>query len=171
MNDIEKQYDTSENKTRILIVGDRSLVRQGLIQLINQKSDLEVCGEADNANQALEAIKKQGFDLIIVDISLNSVTGIQHTEKIRLRCPTLPILIVCMDNELLYAKRAFRTKASGYEISQEATEQIITAIHYAQSLLRSSVFGFTVSVRIERSSNNGSGKLESTTFKTSAGTK
>ena len=171
MNDIEVQCDLTENKTRVLVVSDHSIVRHGLIHLVNREFDIGVCAGAENTNQALEAIEKQRFELVIVDISPNSITGVQVIEGIRLGYPNLPILTVCIDNELFSAKQAFRIKTDHPVINQKATKQIITAIHYAQSLLRSSVFEFTVSVRIERSSNNGCGKLESTDCKISAGTK
>lgn len=123
-----KKQRNSRKKAKILIVDDHSLVRKGLIELINQEPDLVVSAEAKNAEQALEAIEKQEVDLAIVDISLEGTNGIELTEKIKSRYPHLPVLILTMHNEPIYAKRAFKAGARGYVTKQEVAETIITAI-------------------------------------------
>ena len=128
MNQKKKHQKNNEKKTKILIVDDHSIVRKGLMRLINEESDLVVCAEAENAPQALEAIEKQHIDLAIVDISLDGTNGIQLTEKIKSQRPQLPVLILTMHDESLYAKRAFQAGAEGYITKQEAAETIITAI-------------------------------------------
>ncbi len=128
MNKKKEQHKKSENKTRILVVDDHAVVRQGLTLLINQEPDLIVSAEAENAEQALEAIEKQQVDLAIVDISLEGMNGIQLTEKIKSKHLHLPVLILTMHDEALYAKRAFRAGAEGYITKHEAAETIITAI-------------------------------------------
>ena len=151
MNKKKEHHNRSESKSRILVVDDHAVVRQGLTRLINRESDLEVCAEAEEANQALDAIEKQQFDFAMVDISPGSTANIQLTETIKLRCPDLPVLIVSMHNEALYSKgTSFQQEPRDVE-NQHVIEQIIEAIRYVQSLLRSRVFGFTVSVKIERS--------------------
>lgn len=115
-------------KIKILIVDDHSIVRKGLIQLINQEPDLVVCAEAENAERALEAIEQQQVDLAIVDISLDGMNGVQLTQKIKTQHPHLPVLILTMHAEPSYAKRAFQAGARGYLTKQEAAETIITAI-------------------------------------------
>ncbi|MBA7711071.1 Transcriptional regulatory protein DegU [subsurface metagenome] len=127
MNKKKKQKNNGK-KAKILIVDDHSIVRKGLIQLINEEPDLVVCAEAENAAQALEAIEKKQIDLAIVDISLEGTNGIQLTEKIKYQRPQLPVLILTMHDEALYAKRAFQAGAGGYITKQEAAETIITAI-------------------------------------------
>lgn len=122
------QHDNNNSKISILIVDDHSIVRRGLIQLINQEPDLRVCGEAENAAQALEIIEKQQVDLAIVDISLNGTNGIQLTEKIKSMRPNLPVLILTMHDEVVYAKRALRAGVEGYVTKSEAAEKIVTAI-------------------------------------------
>ena len=125
----EKQEpDNCNNKVKILIVDDHSIVRKGLIQLINQEPDLSVCGEAESAMEALAAIKERSFDMAVVDISLNNINGIQLTEKIHLLCPNLPVLILTMHNEGVYIERALRAGAAGYVTKNEAAEKIVTAI-------------------------------------------
>lgn len=128
MADKNEQQREDEHRTRILIVDDHPIVRRGLVQLINQESDLVVCAEAEDANQALQAIEKQQVDLAIVDISLDGTDGIQLTEKIKLKYPRLPVLILTMHDELHHAQRALRAGARGYITKHEAAETIITAI-------------------------------------------
>lgn len=124
----KQQQGNSNSKVKILIVDDHSIVRRGLIQLINQEPDLSVYGEAESAMEALVAIKERSFDLAVVDISLNDINGIQLTEKIHLLCPNLPVLILTMHNEGVYIERALRAGAAGYVTKNEAAEKIVTAI-------------------------------------------
>ncbi len=128
----EKQ-EKSENKTRILVVDDHPVVRQGLIQLINHESDLVVFAEAENAAQALEVLEKESVDIAVVDISLNGTNGIQLTEKIKSKYLDLPVLILTIHDEALYAKRALEAGAKGYVNKREAAETIITAIRLVLS--------------------------------------
>jgi DNA-binding NarL/FixJ family response regulator len=115
-------------KSRILIVDDHTVVRQGLILLINQEPDLVVCAEAENATEALKIIEEQPVDLAIVDISLDGTNGIQLTERIKSQCPTMPVLVLTMHDEALYVKRAFQAGAKGYVTKHEAADTIIAAI-------------------------------------------
>lgn len=147
----KRQPESTRNKATALIVDGHPMIRQLLIRLVNQELDLEVCAEAEDANQALDAIEKQQFDFAVVDISEGSRANIQLAETIKLQRPGLPILILSMHNETLYSKgTSFRQGPRDVE-NQDVIEQIIEAIRYVQSLLRSRVFGFTVSVKIERS--------------------
>lgn len=146
---MKKLHTTSKNKTRILIVNGHPAVRQGLVQLINQEADLRVCVEAKSANQALDAVKKQQIDMAIVDISLEKTNSVHAAEKIRLRCPNLPVLILSMHDEILYAQSTLESEAGEYIVNQEATKKIIKAVRYIQTLLRCQVFGFTVLVKVE----------------------
>jgi DNA-binding NarL/FixJ family response regulator len=122
----KEQHGTG--KSRILIVDDHTVVRQGLMLLINQEPDLVVCAEAENATEALKIIEEQKVDLAIVDISLNGTNGIQLTERIKSQYPTLPVLVLTMHDEALYVKRAFQAGAKGYVTKHEAADTIITAI-------------------------------------------
>jgi DNA-binding NarL/FixJ family response regulator len=147
MNDKEEPYTTSGNKIRIMIVDGRPTVCQGLMQFINEQSGIGFCIGTENANQVLDAIRKQQVDLAIVDISLKNTNGVQLAEKIKLQCPNLPVLKLKMHDEALFAKRGTRAGAREYVISNEATEQIIKAVRYIQSLLRSQIFGFSILVK------------------------
>jgi DNA-binding NarL/FixJ family response regulator len=127
------QKDISKNKTRILVVDDHSIVRQGLIKLIEAECDIKVCAEAENAKQALEAMRKEQFDLAIVDISLEGTNGLELTEIMKSRYPNIIVLIISMHDGLLYAQRALQAGAAGYVAKYEAAEKIITAIRQVLS--------------------------------------
>jgi len=115
-------------KSRILIVDDHTVVRQGLILLINQEPDLVVCAEAENAAEALKVVEEKQVDLAIIDISLDGTNGIQLTERIKSQYPNMPVLVLTMHDEALYVKRAFQAGAKGYVTKHEAADTIITAI-------------------------------------------
>lgn len=119
----------NSKKRKIFIVDDHPLLRRGLIQLINQEQELVACGEADNAYKAMEAIKGLIPDLAIVDISLQGPNGIELIKDIKTYYPKLPILVLSMHDESLYAERALRAGAKGYIMKQEATEKVIKAIY------------------------------------------
>lgn len=119
---------TKKAKTRVLIVDDHPIVRQGLAQLINQESDLMVCGESESAHHAIDAIGVLKPDIAIVDISLGGTSGIELVKNIKVRYPKLLILVHSMHDETLYAERLLRAGASGYIMKQEATERVLTAI-------------------------------------------
>ncbi|MHC4574137.1 MAG: response regulator [Planctomycetota bacterium] len=125
----DEQHSHSESEVRVLIVDDHPIVRQGLIQLINQERGLVVCADVEDADQALEVLRKAQVDLAIVDISLAGMNGVQLTEKIKSEYPHLPVLIVTMHDELDYLERALRAGARGYVTKTEAAETIIAAIN------------------------------------------
>jgi len=125
---IRKQAVTANQKNRIFIVDDHPIVRKGLAQLINQEEDLVICGEADNAEAALEALKKVKPDLAIVDISLRGIDGFELTRLIRARFDNIPVLVISMHDEALFAERALRVGARGYIMKQEAIEKMMEAI-------------------------------------------
>ncbi len=122
------QFDKNQNKINILVVDDHPILRQGLRQLINHEPDLVVCAEAENAEHALVEIERHDVDLAIVDISIIGTDGVQLTGQIKMRHPQIPVLILTMHDELLYAKRAFRAGAEGYVEKRGAAETIIIAI-------------------------------------------
>ena len=133
MNEKKEQHKKSKSKTRILIVDDHPVVRKGLTLLINSESDLMVCAEAENAAQALEVLEEESIDIAVVDISLNGINGIQLTEKIKSKYPDLPVLILTIHDEAVYAKRALEAGAKGYVNKREAAETVIAAIRLVLS--------------------------------------
>ena len=120
--------NSSHRKSRILIVDDHPLFRHGIADLINAESDLEVCGEAENAPAALEGIRHLAPDLVTVDISLRGTNGIELLKSIKAEHPGLPLLVLSMHDESLYALRALRAGARGYIMKQEALDRVMSAI-------------------------------------------
>ena len=116
------------SKTKILLVDDHPLLRQGLKVLIEQNSRYEVCGEADSAPRALELAAKLSPNLAIVDITLKSTDGIELTKGLRAQVPDMPILVVSMHDEDVYAERVLRAGAMGYLMKHEAAEKVMAAI-------------------------------------------
>jgi DNA-binding NarL/FixJ family response regulator len=114
--------------SRIFVVDDHPIVRQGLALLINREPDLAVCGEAEEACSALQRIAELKPNLIVVDVSLNGPDGLDLLKDIRARDPNLPVLILSMLDESLYAERALRAGANGYIMKQEATDRVLVAI-------------------------------------------
>lgn len=115
-------------KRRIFLVDDHPITRQGVVVLINQEPDLEVCGEADSAPKAFDLLQKSNADLAVVDISLKTTSGIELTKNLKVLLPDLPVLIMSMHDESLYAERALRAGAKGYVMKQEASDNILVAI-------------------------------------------
>lgn len=120
----------SENGVRrtVLVVDDHPLLRQGLAMLINQQKDLRVCGEAEDVHTALQVITDKRPDIVIVDISLKGPDGLELLKNIRTTDPDLPVLILSMHDEAIYAERALRARANGYIMKQEATEMVLVAV-------------------------------------------
>src|SRR5579883_2258533 len=99
---------------RVLIVDDHPMMRQGLAQLIDNEPDLKVCAQADTAGQALDVAVGQKLDLVLLDISLPDKNGLELIKDVHSVKPELPILIVSMHDEALYAERVLRAGARGY---------------------------------------------------------
>ena len=120
--------DSPEAK-RIVIVDDHPLFRKGLQELIHSDDSFAVCGEASNASEAMEVIRKLHPDLAIVDLSLPGANGIELIKNIRAEYPKLPILVLSMHDESLYALRAMRAGADGYVMKHEAMANVVQAVH------------------------------------------
>jgi DNA-binding NarL/FixJ family response regulator len=115
-------------KKTVFVVDDHPLLRQGLALLINREQDLMVCGEAEEAQAAMRAIATKKPDILIADISLNGPDGLDLLKNLRTLYPDLPVLILSMHDESIYAERALRARANGYIMKQEATEKVLVAI-------------------------------------------
>ena len=122
------QNEVENRRAGILLVDDHPIVIEGLTQLINQQQDLIVWGEASDSLGALKAIETLKPNLAIVDISLKNGSGLDLIKSLQQRFPKLPILVLSMHDESLYAERVLRAGARGYITKQEATEKLITAI-------------------------------------------
>ncbi len=113
---------------RVFVVEDHPVFRLGLRELIEQEPDLTVCGEAGDVAGALAAIPGSEADLVIVDLSLGGQSGIDLIKELKARLRTLPVLVVSMYDEALYAERALVAGARGYVMKQEASDSIVRAV-------------------------------------------
>jgi len=113
---------------RVFLVDDHPLVREWLTNLINQQSDLEVCGEAENAADALAGIARTAPELVIIDISLNAASGLELLKDLSIQHRSVAPLVLSMHEEELYAERAMRAGARGYVRKRETSKNILAAI-------------------------------------------
>src|SRR5437867_4878632 len=118
---------------KIFVVDDHPIVRQGLAKLLSDEADLVICGEAENAREGLLAIGKLKPDLAIVDISLIGKTGLELIKDIRAQYPQLPVLVMSMHDELVYAERALRAGGRGYIMKQQGGKVLVQAIRQVLS--------------------------------------
>ena len=133
----KRESPVKKKRNRVLVVDDHPIVREGIARLLNQEADLTVCGEAEDAHQALQALAEIAIlkpDIAIVDITLKEgLGGIELIKDIKARYPKLPVLVLSMHNESLYAERCLRAGAKGYIMKQEATERVVEAIRQVLS--------------------------------------
>ena len=115
-------------KRRVLIVDDHTVFRHGISAMINAEADLVVCGEAGSAPAALESMRRLEPDIVLVDISLPGTNGIELLKSMKAERPKMPMLVVSMHDESLYALRALRAGALGYVMKAEALDLVLTAI-------------------------------------------
>lgn len=115
-------------KQKVFVLDDHPIVRQGLALLINQEPDLVVSGQAEEAHSALKGIAACRPDIVIVDISLSGPDGLDVIKTIRTTDASLPVLVLSMHEETVYAERALRAGANGYIMKQEATEKVLVAL-------------------------------------------
>ncbi len=116
-------------KRKIMIVDDHTIVLHGLALLINSEPDFEVTLQAGSTELALEVLKPENIpDLVITDISLPGLSGIELLKELGTRFPKLPTLVISMHDEMVHGERAFKAGARGYLMKQEATEKVIFAI-------------------------------------------
>jgi DNA-binding NarL/FixJ family response regulator len=116
------------NKTRILIVDDHPMTREGLVHVINHQPDLVVCGEAESAAQALDILDSSRPNLLLIDITLPGKSGLELIKDVKAMQPELLMLVISMHDESLYADRVLRAGARGYITKHEGGEKLIEAI-------------------------------------------
>jgi DNA-binding NarL/FixJ family response regulator len=118
-----------DKRKRILIIDDHPMIREGLRGTINAEDSLEVCGECDHALKALDMLKALQPDLVLMDITLPGKSGLELLRDIRVACPSVPVLVLSMHDESLYAERALRAGAGGYINKQQPPQALLAAIH------------------------------------------
>lgn len=118
----------SEKAFKVLLVDDHPIVRRGLREIISREKDLEVCGEAGSATEAMEQIDETSPDLVIVDLSLNETGGLELIKQIRATDQSVKMLVATMHDEAIYAERSLHAGANGYINKEEATDHLIGAV-------------------------------------------
>lgn len=113
---------------RILIVDDHPLICRGLTQMINNEKDLEVCGEANDINSAMQQVADLGPDAVMVDLSLKSSSGIDLIKALKARYPDLPALVYSMHDESVFAERVLRAGAKGYVMKDQPPDVLLNAL-------------------------------------------
>jgi len=123
---MSRQPETA--KAAVVLVEDHPMFRERLAELINKESDLEVCGEADNIRDGFDLITQRGAQVAIIDISLQGASGLELLKNLKAAGVTIPVLILSMHDESLYAERALRAGARGYITKNEASARVMTAL-------------------------------------------
>jgi DNA-binding NarL/FixJ family response regulator len=129
--------DPKLQKRRIFVVDDHPVVRDGFRSIINQERDLVVCGEAAEGPTALENIASTAPDLILADLSLGDKSGLELLKDLAIRHPSIPVFVVSMHDEAIYAERVLRAGARGYLMKAESSERLLAAI---RQVLEGNVF-------------------------------
>ena len=140
----------------MLVVDDHPVFRAGLIGLLQQESDITVCGEADDAAHTMTAIERLKPDLVLLDMGLPDKSGLELLKDVRAMHPGLPVLIISMHDEMLYAERVVRAGGRGYIMKQAGPEKIIQAIRkvfsggvYVSERISSQILDHMAGVRTE----------------------
>jgi DNA-binding NarL/FixJ family response regulator len=119
---------TVARKSRVFIVDDHPLVREGLTNLINGQDDLIVCGEAKDSAQAINGIGKARPNVALIDISLENESGLELLKQLKTQFPQVALIILSMHDEALYAERALRAGAQGYVMKHETSKSVLASI-------------------------------------------
>lgn len=119
---------TVARKSRVFVVDDHPLVREGLTNLINGQNDLIVCGEAKDSAQAINGIGKARPNVALIDISLENESGLELVKQLKTQFPQVALIILSMHDEALYAERALRAGAQGYVMKHETSKSVLASI-------------------------------------------
>ena len=132
-----KNRRTEDSRKRVLLVDDHAVVRYGIAQLLSREGDLVVCGEEEDAGNALDAIRRLKPDLVIADLSLKDSSGLELARNLKAEFPSLPILVVSAHDESVYADVALRAGAMGYLMKDDALQNVVAA---ARCVLSGGIF-------------------------------
>jgi DNA-binding NarL/FixJ family response regulator len=122
------RQSAASKRTRILLVDDHPMMRQGLAALIGSEPDLEICGQAENAAKAMAALAAHPTDLVLLDLTLPDKNGVEVIKDLRALHPAVRVLVVSMHDEAIYAERVLRAGARGYIMKQEGGPKLLQAI-------------------------------------------
>jgi DNA-binding NarL/FixJ family response regulator len=116
------------HQRRVLLVEDHPIFRKGIAMLLQHEPDLVICGEAETVGQALELVRQIQPDIVLADITLKDTNGIELVKSLKSLHPEIPVLVLSMHEESLYAERALRAGARGYMMKQAPPDQVVAAI-------------------------------------------
>jgi DNA-binding NarL/FixJ family response regulator len=125
---MNRELGARKAKCRVFLVDDHPIVRHGLTQLINREPDLIVCGESEDGSKALPAVGAAKPDVVVVDLTLKRSSGFSLIKNLNAANPKMPILVLSIHEESLYAERCLRAGAKGYLMKEEAMENVLLAI-------------------------------------------
>jgi two-component system, NarL family, invasion response regulator UvrY len=114
---------------KILVADDHAVVRRGLNQIVAERPDMRVCGEARDAREVLALLRKGEWDVLVLDINMPDQSGLEVLGEVKRQRPELPVLILSMHPEEQFAVRALKSGASGYLTKESAPEELVAAIH------------------------------------------
>ncbi len=120
---------TRKDIHRVLIVDDHPIVRKGLSMVLEQEDDLEVCGQAESARDAIELVRQEQPDIALIDLALKDSSGLELIKDIKSRFPDVLMLVLSMRDEGFYAERVLRAGARGYVTKSEGSKMVLEAIH------------------------------------------
>ena len=123
-----KQPQTARARSRIFIVDDHPITRHGLKELLNHEADLMVCGEADSAPEALAGIKSARPNLVLADITMAGKSGLELLKDMRALHPEVPVLVLSMHDENIFAERIMRAGGRGYLMKCAGGAELLIAI-------------------------------------------
>ena len=153
----------ASQKFAVILVEDHPMFREQLTQLINKEPGMSVCGEADNIHDALQLIESKGADIAIVDLTLKGSSGLELIKNVKAKELEIPVLVLSMHDEALYAERVLKAGARGYITKNEASKEVMTAIH---AVLRGEIYlpariasRILESVSVGRKNNGGISQL------------
>ncbi len=146
------------NKLRVLLADDHMIVREGLKTLINGQPDMQVVGEAVNGREALKCAIELSPDLVVMDISMPEMNGVEATERLRKECPQIKIIALTIYEDISYLRQLLKAGASGYVIKRAVVEELVHAVRTCAaggSYIEPTLAGQVVSTYINRGSGLG----------------
>ncbi len=166
----QKPDPAPPTRRRVLLVDDHPFMRSGLAQLIERQPDLAVCGEAGSPAEAMRELARAAADLVLTDLTMPGRSGVEFIKDLRAERPSLPILVVSMHDETIYAERVLRAGAQGYIMKEAGGESLLAAIRqvlagqvYVSSRMSAQILG-ALSGRRPRGSSSPIEKLSDREF-------
>ena len=124
----ELPSQAAQSRARLLLVDDHPIVREGLSNRLNAENDLWVCALAADGHEAMDRVEDSSPDLIITDLSLGGRPGLELVKDLSSRHPSLPVLVLSIHDETLWAERVLRAGARGYIMKSQATQKVVDAV-------------------------------------------